>query len=94
MTEILKTKTTHLGNGYYGCRVYKIDGDVLIVETKAKKNEIGRAYNVMLRQLDKLGYNSRMAQRSRERFNEKLNEARENGDNYDYIRDNFKLIWK
>lgn len=63
--EPYRTKTTRLGDGRYGCRVYK--GDVLVCEMRVQKGLISVAYKDMLRTLDKMGSNSRMASASRDR---------------------------
>lgn len=53
MTEY-STKATRLGNGEYGCRVFR--GDTLVVEGRAQgRTMIGPVFRDLLRTLDKLG---------------------------------------
>mgnify|MGYP006283120793 CR=1 FL=1 len=50
------TKSTYLGNGIYGCRVFY--NGKLIVEGRGKKSEIGAVFRDLLRTLDKCGGDS------------------------------------
>lgn len=53
MTEY-STRATRLGNGEYGCRVFR--GGTLIVEGRAQERAmIGPVFRDLLRTLDKLG---------------------------------------
>lgn len=61
------TKTTHLGRGVYGCRIW-YKGE-LCCETRVEKTRISSAFKGMLRMLDKCGYESPMASASRHRNN-------------------------
>lgn len=63
----LKTKTTYLGNGLYGCRVLDSHTGTPVVELQVEKSLISDAYFDMLRTLDKLGSGSDMANASRHR---------------------------
>lgn len=65
--ENCTTKTTHLGNGLYGCRVWH--KSILTCETRVSKIEISSAFKSMFRMLDKCGYDSEMAHASRHRNN-------------------------
>lgn len=65
--ETLETKTTYLGNGLYGCRVINSQTNRPIVELQVPKGLISDAYFDMLRTLNKLGYDSDMADASRHR---------------------------
>lgn len=65
--EMLETKATYLGNGLYGCRVYHRSDMKPICELRVPKSQIGNAMYDMLRTLDKLGYDSKMAHASRHR---------------------------
>lgn len=65
--ETLRTKTTNLGKGLYGCRVISIATGKPIVELRVRKSEIGDAYFDMLRTLNKLGDPSPMAEAARHR---------------------------
>lgn len=63
--EPFSTKTTNLGNGLFGCRVF--NNDKLVVELRVPKSLISCAYRDMFRTLDKLGFDSKMAHASRMR---------------------------
>ena len=65
--EILKTRSTHLGNGVYGCRIYDNRTGNWIVEMRVPKNMISNAIYDMLRTLDKIGYPSQMSSAARSR---------------------------
>lgn len=65
--EIFYTKVTHLGKGIYGCRVYKKETNLPIVEIRVCKALIGSAFRSMLRMLDKCGWVSPMAHAARHR---------------------------
>jgi hypothetical protein len=65
--EPFYTKVTYLGKGLYGCRIYRKDTNVYIVEMRVCKKLIGSAFRDMLRTLDKLGWVSPMAHASRHR---------------------------
>lgn len=67
VNEIFYTKTTPVGKGLYGCRIYRIDNDACVVEMRVPKILISDAFRDMFRTLDKLGYNSPMAHASRMR---------------------------
>lgn len=68
MEEILETKVTRLTkDGIYGCRVIIKATGKPIVELRVPKHLIADAFYDMLRTLDKLGYNSKMADSSRHR---------------------------
>ena len=68
MKEIFSTKVTRLGNGTYGCRLFK-EGE-LVCEVRTKNRmEIQPAIKDMLRTFDKMGYASNMAHASRMRNN-------------------------
>ena len=78
--ETLAVKVTNLGNGLYGCRVINLKTNKWIVEGRVPKRHIGGAIKTLLRDLDKVGFQSPMATASR--FRE--------GTQY-YT--NFKFIW-
>ncbi|WAX21906.1 hypothetical protein [Stenotrophomonas phage RAS14] len=65
--DILYTKVTYLGKGLYGCRVYNRKTNLPLVELRVCKRLIGSAFRDMLRTLDKLGWDSPMADASRHR---------------------------
>ncbi|MNY44189.1 hypothetical protein D3C86_1791940 [compost metagenome] len=68
MKEILETKLTRLTkDGLYGCRVIRADTGKPIVELRVEKSSIADAFYDMLRTLDKLGYDSPMANAARHR---------------------------
>ena len=64
---ILKTKVTRLKPNLFGCRVLDVATGQPIVELRVTKDQIGHAFFDMLRTLDKLGYQSKMAWASRHR---------------------------
>ena len=70
------TKSTNLGNGLYGCRVFK--SDRLICEMRVRKIHISWAFYYMLRTIDKMG-GDEMTDRSRFRFTEKYDNALKEG---------------
>ena len=65
--EILQTKVTKRKKGLYGCRIIHAITQKPIVELRVAKNQISDAFFDMLRTLDKLGYDSKMARSSRHR---------------------------
>lgn len=66
--EILETKVTRLTkDNLYGCRVILKATGKPIVELRVPKHLIADAFYDMLRTLDKLGYNSPMADAARHR---------------------------
>lgn len=70
MTDTLTTKVTQLGNGLIGCRVLNAVTLAPIVEIRVTSmNQVSSAIKEMLRTLDKLGYDSKMASASRNRDN-------------------------
>lgn len=51
------TKVTRLGNGQYGCRIFR--GDVLVVEGRCDtRDQIGPTFRDMMRTIDKMGGDS------------------------------------
>ena len=65
--ERIEIKVTRIAPNKYGVRAF-YDG-TLVVETTSAKIEISSAIKGVLRMLDKLGYDSRMASASRHRNN-------------------------
>jgi hypothetical protein len=65
--EIFDTKVTSLGKGLFGCRIIDINSGDWIIQSVVKKSNIQLAIREMLRTLDKLGYDSPMANASRMR---------------------------
>lgn len=66
MKDPISTKVTRLGTGEYGCRVFF--KEKLLAETKVKnRQQISIAFKSILRMVDKLGFNSLMADASRHR---------------------------
>ncbi len=62
------TSIKPLGNNKYGARVYK-DGKVIMEDNSAtNKKEAARNLKECLRMVNKCGYDSRMASKSRDRF--------------------------
>ena len=51
------TKVTRLGNGQYGCRIFR--DDVLVVEGRCDtRDQIGPTFRDMMRTIDKMGGDS------------------------------------
>lgn len=78
-SEPLTTKTTKLGSGFYGCRVF--NRGKLVVELRVPRNLVSSAYRDLFRTLDKLGVGSKMAHSSRMR-----------GKNHESLK-GYKYIW-
>lgn len=70
MKEVLTTKVTKLSSSLWGCRVL-IEGKVVVEVRVTSREYIQPAFKDMLRVLDKLGVDSKMAKSSRHRDNGK-----------------------
>lgn len=70
MKEVLTTKVTKLSSSLWGCRVL-IEGKVVLEVRVTSREYIQPAFKDMLRTLDKLGVDSKMAKSSRYRDNGK-----------------------
>ena len=61
------TKVTHLGNGWYGCRVINPAGEVHSESMVKGKAAIKDAMRELLRWVDKMGFDSDLASAARMR---------------------------